>query len=260
MNIFQRIHSYLRYLLAADNRHGIHSPFVYHYYNKVLLASKRNKEFDKIEQLAVRLEKDVRKITFNELGASSRSQSYLARVSSIARKATHTTKFAKLLGQLSKHHNPEHILEIGTSLGMSTCYLSKGCPGASITTLEGNQSVLEIAKENFISVGLKNIRCVHGNFDQTLAATVAGQHKLDLVFFDGNHRQEPTLKYFEVCLEKAHHDSLFIFDDIHWSSEMEQAWEQIKRHPRVTVTIDLYQFGLVFFKQDQARQHFVLRF
>jgi predicted O-methyltransferase YrrM len=83
---------------------------------------------------------------------------------------------------------------------------------------------------------------------------------LDLVFIDGHHLKDPTLDYFEQCLGKAHNDSVFILDDIHWSQGMEEAWEQVKHHPRVSVTIDLYTMGLVFLRSEQAREHFRLRY
>jgi predicted O-methyltransferase YrrM len=83
--------------------------------------------------------------------------------------------------------------------------------------------------------------------------------KLDLVFFDGNHQKVPTLDYFHHCLTKAHENSIFIFDDIHWSSEMDEAWQQIQGHEQVSLTIDLFQFGLVFFRKGIAKQHFTLR-
>ncbi len=101
---------------------------------------------------------------------------------------------------------------------------------------------------------------VTGNIDQTLAAHVPALESIDLVFFDANHRYEPTLRYFETCLPKTHNDSLFVFDDIHWSAEMERAWAEIKAHPAVTVTIDLFWVGLVFFRREQPKQDFVLRF
>jgi predicted O-methyltransferase YrrM len=83
---------------------------------------------------------------------------------------------------------------------------------------------------------------------------------LDLVFFDGNHRYQPTMNYFNLCLKKANENSVFVFDDIYWSNEMTKAWEEIKNHKDVTVTIDLFSVGLVFFRTQQAKQHFILKF
>jgi hypothetical protein len=41
---------------------------------------------------------------------------------------------------------------------------------------------------------------------------------------------------------------------------MERAWAAIKAHPSVTVTIDLFYVGLVFFRKKQPRQDFWLRY
>jgi len=93
-----------------------------------------------------------------------------------------------------------------------------------------------------------------------LSAVITPPDVIDLVYFDGNHQKEPTLNYFHTCLQKAHKNSLFIFDDIHWSDGMEEAWEQIKKHDRVHLTIDLFQFGIVFFEKEMPKQHFILKF
>ena len=98
-----------------------------------------------------------------------------------------------------------------------------------------------------------------GSFDEELPKILASNTP-DFVFFDGNHRKDPTLRYFNWCLDKATDDSIFIFDDIHWSDDMESAWDDIKSHKRVTVTIDLFEMGIVFFKKKQAKQHFIVRF
>ena len=105
-----------------------------------------------------------------------------------------------------------------------------------------------------------NIEIVEGNIDQTLAPTLAALGApVDFVFFDGNHRYAPTLQYFELCLAHRTDESVFVFDDIHWSPGMERAWEVIKAHPDVRLTVDLFHIGLVFFRKNQPKQHFSLR-
>ncbi len=83
--------------------------------------------------------------------------------------------------------------------------------------------------------------------------------KYSLLFIDGNHQKEATLAYFEKLLPTVHNDSVMIFDDIHWSKGMEEAWEIIKQHSEVRVTIDTFQWGLVFFRREQEKEHFVIR-
>src|SRR5262249_27487483 len=106
-----------------------------------------------------------------------------------------------------------------------------------------------------------NIQVITGNFDDTLTGMLQQLPMVDLAFLDGNHRLEPTLRYFEQVVSKVHEASVIILDDIHWSEEMEQAWKKIQQHPAVTCTIDLFFIGLVFFKEDiKTTQHFTIRF
>jgi predicted O-methyltransferase YrrM len=84
---------------------------------------------------------------------------------------------------------------------------------------------------------------------------------LDLAFIDGNHRKQPTLQYFESLLMRSGKSTILIFDDVHWSAEMEAAWSEIMEHPAVTCTIDLFFIGLVFLNNDlKVKQHFAVRF
>ncbi|RZK22361.1 MAG: class I SAM-dependent methyltransferase [Hymenobacter sp.] len=183
------------------------------------------------------------------------------RVSTIARYAAKPPRLAQLLFRLVNHFQPATILELGTSLGLTTAYLAAATTRSQVITFEGCPNTAAVAHETFEKLGLQNVRLVEGNLDQTLPATLAALPKpVDFVFFDGNHRYEPTLRYFEQCLDKAHEDSVFVVDDIHWSAEMAQAWETIKAHPAVTVTVDLFYVGLVFFRKTQPKQNFWLRY
>ena len=160
-----------------------------------------------------------------------------------------------------RQYQPTTILELGTSLGISTSYLSLANPGASIITMEGASSIAAKARQNFNTLKLQNISIEEGNFDQTLSAVVSQISLLDIAFIDGNHRREPTESYFGQLLPKTHNDSILIFDDIHWSHGMEQAWETIKQHPSVRCTIDLFFIGIALFRQEfKEKQHFSIRF
>jgi len=183
-------------------------------------------------------------------------------VQQIAATSLKPKKYAQLLYRLVNHFQPTQILELGTSLGITTAYLAKAKTDAAVTTMEGSVAIAAIAKENFRTLSLENIDIVTGNFDETLAATIASSAQpYNFVFIDGNHRKEPTLRYFEQLLAKVDANTVFVFDDIHWSKEMEEAWEQVKQHSIVTLTIDLFFIGLVFLRKEQkAKEHFVIRF
>jgi predicted O-methyltransferase YrrM len=153
------------------------------------------------------------------------------------------------------------VVELGTSLGVTTGYLAAANLKGKVYTFEGAKEVAKVAIENFATLSLEHIKLIDGNFDETLQPALEDIDKVDLAFVDGNHRKEPTIEYFNKLLEKASERSIFIFDDIHWSGGMEEAWEHIKQHPMVTLTIDLFFIGLVFFRKEQkVAQHFSIRF
>jgi predicted O-methyltransferase YrrM len=127
--------------------------------------------------------------------------------------------------------------------------------------MEGSKEIADFAKQDFQKLKLKNIELVEGNFDNTLSSVVHGLSTVDFAFIDGNHRKEPTIKYFQQLLAKTNNDSILVFDDIHWSSEMEAAWQTIRKNAAVTCSIDLFFIGIVFFRKEfKEKQHFVIRF
>jgi predicted O-methyltransferase YrrM len=148
-------------------------------------------------------------------------------------------------------------LELGTSLGIATQAMSLGNPKANITTVEGCLNISEFTKTNFKKHHLENIHLITGDFNDVIKDLKP--KTLDLIFFDGNHQKEATLQYFESLLPTIHNDSVFIFDDIYWSENMTDAWETIKQHSKVTVTIDSFFWGFVFFRKEQVKEHFIVR-
>jgi predicted O-methyltransferase YrrM len=201
-------------------------------------------------------------LNIQDFGAgSSITKTNQRTIASIAKNAAKSKKFGQLLFRMVKAYQPETILEIGTSLGITTSYLSLAKQDARLITMEGANEIAEVASNNFKKSGLKNIAIEQGNFDNTLLSVVHGLSSVDLAFIDGNHRQKPTENYFHQLLSKINNDSILIFDDIHWSKEMEAAWDTIKSHPSVRCTVDLFFIGIVFFRPEfHEKQHFTIRF
>lgn len=250
---------YGKYLLRSFHLHGIHSPFVYEINECIFKETAKFYAFDEIESIRAKLLLTEKKIRVNDLGAGSQKLNSSERtVKSIALHSLKSAPKAQILYRFAYQFQPQSILEIGTSLGISTAYLAKACPKSKIVTIEGAEEVANIAKINFKKLQLNTITLVVGNFDDVLTDELNALKKLDFVFFDGNHKKEPTLRYFEAALAHAHDQSIFIFDDIYWSKEMTEAWNTIKQHPRVSVTIDCFEMGIVFFKEDQAKEHFTV--
>lgn len=253
---------YIRYFLQSDTAYAVHSPFVFTFTQELLYDKRAFYAFEAIEKRRKQLLSDTHLIPVTDLGAGTSLQKVTEkRVCDIARSAAKSPKYGKLLFRLVNHFHPENIIELGTSLGISAAYLASASAHSQLQTLEGSEAIADIALETFQELKLQNISIVRGNFDDTLAPVLRRIPRLDMAFIDGNHRKEPVLRYFSQCLTQIHDSSLIIFDDIHWTKEMEEAWESIKANPAVTLTIDLFFLGLVFFRKDfKEKQHFVLRF
>lgn len=255
---------YIRYFLTAANGkgHGVHSPFVFHFIREVLRDKSSYPAYTRVEQLRGKLLNNNTVVEVEDLGAGSAMNASRQRtVSSIARNSAKSPKFSQLLFRIANKYQCGSILELGTSLGITTCYLSLANPGGNVMTIEGAPAIAGLAQKNFDELELKNIKLVKGYFDEVLPLELQNIEKPDLAFIDGNHAEEPTLRYFNLVMEHAHPGSILVFDDIHWSKGMEQAWRGIQEDSRVTCTIDLFFIGLVFLREEfREKQHFVIRY
>lgn len=261
---FRLARKYLHYYFTAGNGkgHGMHSPFVFRF---ILYVLNNRAGYDApkgFEDLRKRLLHDKTPLQIHDLGAGSRTKANKQRpTQAIAQSALKPRKYARLLFRLVKHYQPRTIVELGTSLGITTSYLSAGNPSASVITIEGSEAVAAIAKQNFATLGRTNIQLLQGPFDELLPSVLRSLSSVDLAYVDGNHRYEPTMNYFRQLLSKAHNDTVLVFDDVHWSEEMERAWAEIKAHPAVRCTIDIFFLGFVFFRAEfRTKQHFTVRF
>jgi len=255
---------YLKYWLTATNGkgHGVHSPFVFDFITNVLNDKREFDCFHAIESLREELKKNNVEINVPDFGAGSRKQlNNKRKISAIATSSLKPKKYSQLLFRIAHYYKPALMLELGTSLGITTSYLSFANPDAAITTMEGAPEVASVAKNNFKQLHLSNIQVKKGNFDETLEAVIHQLSAVDFAFIDGNHRKQPTLNYFDQLISLSTPSTIFIFDDIHWSKEMEEAWHEIQQHTAVTLTIDLFFIGIVFFRTEQKiKQHFIVRF
>lgn len=256
--LFQ-IKSFLKFLAKSTNQHGVHSPFVFDLLTKCFYDTDRKKWYNEASSYRSTLIANRSKITVEDFGAGSKKlQATTREIARIAKNAGITEKRGQLLGRLIDFLDVNHVLEIGTSLGIATANMHLSKPEATIVTLEGCTQTAAVAIESFQKFNFKNIEVVIGNFEDTLPKALA-QTQFDCIYFDGNHQKEPTLNYFEQCLKHINNNSMFIFDDIYWSKGMAEAWKSIKNHPKVTVSIDTFYWGIVFFHKEQPKQHFTIR-
>ncbi|URM36955.1 O-methyltransferase [Flavobacterium anhuiense] len=257
--LFQ-IQSYLKFLWYSKNEHAVHSPFVFSLLTKCFYDKKSKPEYATLKKYRKTLLENKNFIEVTDFGAGSRVfKSNRRQISKIAQTAGISPKRAELLFRVTNYFKPEKILEIGTSLGLATAALALGNPKAKVVTIEGCPNTANVAQNQLTEFDYHNVENVISEFESFLISENIQATNYDLIYFDGNHSKKATLEYFELLLPTINNDSVWIFDDIHWSEDMEEAWKMIKNHPQVKVTIDTFQWGFVFFRREQPKEHFIIR-
>lgn len=253
--------AFLKHFLTSVNEHGVHSPFLFKLLTQGVYKRKKLPETAAIEKLRNELKADHTRIQVTDLGAGSvvDGKAKTRSISFICHSFAKSPKLCGVLHHITRHLQPNNILELGTSLGISTLYLATACPNAKVITIEGCPNTAARARENFSNSGLQNIESIVGDFDDVLPLVLNRTNRLGLVYIDGNHTYEATSRYFHMLLSKSGNETCIIFDDIHWSLGMEKAWNEISNHSKVTMSVDLFYFGLVFFDTRLSKEHFKVR-
>jgi len=256
---FRVVFKFVVHFLTAKNTHGfgVHSPLIYHFTKFVIYNKSSYYIFPTIEKIRLSLKNDKRILHVVDYGTGKNRNISVAEIASSSLKSA---KYGQLLYRMTDYSKALNILELGTSFGLTTSYLASSVSTSRIVSMEGSQPIANIAIENFSSLDINNIQIVVGDINQTLSKVLNEFNRLDLIFIDANHKSEAILSYFEQSILKIHTGSIIIVDDIYWSSDMEKAWEQIKKHSRVTTTIDLFQMGIVFFNSDLTKKHYKMRY
>lgn len=260
MSNFYTLSAYFKHRLKSKNRHGTHSPFVYKLLDEVIYLKGSYYNYEKIDFIRKKMERDPRIIQITDFGAGSKKLTNQRKIAEIAKTSVKSKKLAELLYRLVLHFKPKSILELGTSLGITTCYLASANTKCPVYTIEGDPIIRNLAIENFKELNLKNIKSIEGNFADVLPKVLQELGGVDFAFIDGNHRKEPTLRYFNALVDKMPNGGILIFDDIYWSKEMTEAWNDIVKSDKINVTIDLFYFGIAFIRKEQVKEHFTIRF
>ncbi|MEI6751711.1 MAG: class I SAM-dependent methyltransferase [Paludibacter sp.] len=259
MKNIRYIYNYIYHFLTARNTKGydVHSPFLFQLVRFVMYDKSPYYIFPEIEKLRQNLKNDKRILHVEDFGTS---KSRDRKVSEICKHSLKQPKYAQLLFKLVNFSKAQKVLELGTSLGLTTSYLASPSSKIHCITLEGSIEIAAVAKENFKKLQIENIHIVTGNIDNSLIQVLNEFEQLDFVFIDANHRLPATYDYFEKCVTKIHDKSVIVIDDIYWSEDMKQAWRLIKSHPKVKSTFDLFHLGIVFFNPDINKTHYKMRY
>ncbi len=258
---FHQAKSFIGYLWKAKNEHSVHSPFLFELVNSVLYSPEITPELKELDAWYTKMSRSDISFKHTDLGAGSKSGKAGERqIGEYTRKVSKPKKYRHLLYHLTRHLGSRNMLELGTATGVSGAYLQKGNENGAFISLEGCPALSGLAFDEWRKLGLEQSMAINASFDEDLAGIAQENGPFDLLYLDGNHKQEPTIRYFEQLLLACAKDACFIIDDIYWSEEMTTAWEFIKEHQAVNQTVDLFQMGLAFTNPDLSKQHFVLRY
>lgn len=254
-----RVFAFIKYFLYCVNEHSIHSPLVYDLYRNVIKPVKKVEPDHEIEKLRSDLLNSEEVIEVIDFGAGI-DRSPTRKISEITSRASSNKYKSILISKLAEFFESEKILELGTSLGLNTLYLSRNVPNSQIITFEGCPNLSTKARQHFNQLNAKNIQLIEGNLDKQLTQYLANSEKFDLAYIDANHRYHPTIAYYEELLRRCHDDSVIIIDDIHYSKEMEQAWNELSGRVEITLSIDLFHFGILKMDPNMRKRHYILGF
>jgi predicted O-methyltransferase YrrM len=261
--IFFRSVRFLKYILLSRHRrgHGIHSPFIFDLVSRVFRNRTDRDIIFKVEKIRKKMIADRRTILVHDLGLRSElSVEYPRRVSDIAKKSPVTGKYGKFLSRMAAEFGYPLIIELGTSLGISTMYMAGSCKETQLVSIEGCPNTAAIARQNLLEAGIDNVKIIVGPFDEILPGILKSGVKPGLVFIDGNHRKEPVIKYFNQIAEISDSKTAVIIDDISYSRDMAEAWNEIKLHKKVSVSIDINRMGILFFREVIYHNNYIIRY
>jgi predicted O-methyltransferase YrrM len=263
MEISWLISQYIKWFLKAKNRHGVHSPFMYHFNEECLNKIYPLHIFEEIERERSILLKNQNLLTFHDPGAGSRRKGrtkgkVTREIRTIARNSLQKVRHCIFFYSLAKYLEARNILELGTSFGITTAYMAKS--GAETDTIEGAAPVADIASGIFNKLNYTNVNLHRGIFDEIIPLIKKNNKIYDLVFIDGDHRGHALLKHFEVIVKQISPTGVIVIDDIRWSKSMYEAWKTIIELEEVVVSVDLFSMGLLFFRPGMSREKFYLRF
>jgi predicted O-methyltransferase YrrM len=260
LNEIFRLSDYFQYLLTARTRHGIHSPFVYSFTEQVINNRTPSPYFDIIETTRRKMIKSDVVIDFVDLGAGNKTGK--RKVSEIASSTAKSAKYGRFLFRLLAAAQPRYNIELGTGSGITALYQAAALsPDRPLHSVEGSPRLAEIAAYNAQQCGLTDRMVLHqGSFENVLPQLLQSLPTVDYAFVDGNHGFDPTMAYFEQLMAHAHENTILVFDDINWSEEMKRAWAVIKNDSRVSLSIDIFALGIIFLRQGQEKEHFIIRY
>ena len=242
---------YVQHRLEAKNRHGVHSPFVYRLIDEVIYDLHAKSDYPNLKHFCQILRYDDRSILVHDQSTS---------VKVFVKNKCKSLRSAQLIYRLANYFSPNQVIELGTSMGIDTAYVAKSAPQARIISMDQDVDTAAFTSENLAKQAIKNVQILTGDLSQVFPDVLAELQSLDFVLINRGHDKEAMINYLNQCVPKLKETSVVVVDAIYRDKEMNEFWQQMKIHPQITVTIDLFQMGLAFVRPQQAEEHFKIRF
>ncbi len=268
MNNIKLLKQYFQWIIKAKDLHGVHSPFLYNFMKNCLYQDEIKPEFQRIEAVRKQLLNDRKNLSYTDHGAGNRIKSgnenantpTTRSVAQIAKSSLKPPKTCRLFSRIPAYFDFQNVLEMGTSFGITSSYLACSKSNITIETIEGAPPIAQIARKTFSGLGLTNIKLREGLFDYVLPQLFRENPCFDMVYIDGDHKGESLLRYFNHIAKHIHDGSVVIVDDIRWSVSMHNAWLRIIAENEITLSVDLFDCGLLFFKKGLSKEHYAIKF
>jgi predicted O-methyltransferase YrrM len=253
------VREYINYWIKGKNRHGVHSPFVFDFNDKCLRTAVPENVRSLYSDYYNQLRNSDQKIIVDDFGAGSKKLGNKRKVQSIAKISGSSAKYANLIYKIVHYYQPGHILELGTSLGLSTLMMRLGNRYAEIDTIEGCRQTLEVTQQQFPTELKEKINFHRSTFDAYLTKTNKPK-TYDFIFVDGDHRGESVLKVLDLLNTFIHDETIILLDDIRWTEDMQSMWYALIASGNYHVSIDLFKMGIIVPRKHQATENFVIRY
>lgn len=237
--------------------YGVHSPYLFHFVRFLMMEKHPYHVFGSIEKQRRLLRKSDEVIYKTDLGTG---KSRRLRVQKMAASSLSSCRMGQLLFRITEAYQFRNVLELGTSLGITTAYLASANAGVKCFTMEGCPETARKASVVFKNLGLTNIKIIDGDISQTLSPVLDELQSVDLVFIDANHTYEAVCGYYKQIEPFLSQNAIVVVDDIYWSPEMTAAWKVLTKSAKVTAAFDLYRAGILFFKPELNKMVYKLRF
>jgi len=244
----------LDFYLKASTSYQVKSPIVKKIIKEVIENDRHYYALGRIITLRERLRQNQQVINHRDYGAGSKVSVKEKTVGSFVKHSASSEKKGKILFNLARHFNPKKILELGTNVGIGTAYLASANSKSQVETIEACPELCKVAKQALSIIGISNANVHQGKFTDQLEEVCKKLGKIDLVFIDGDHSYEGTVKYFKRIKPFLHKKSIIVFDDIYWSDGMKKAWNEIKADSEISLCIDVFRLGIIFFDKELPKE------